>query len=161
VYRPAIVPADLVPQHVVVLGGDQTVVDSVAPAGAVEVTPRPGPSAAAPGGELVPAPLGRIVGARSGDKGGNANLGVFARTDDAWAWLDGFLTVERLQQLLPEAAALEVQRYRLPALRSLNFVLVGLLQEGVAASTRQDGQAKSLGEWLRARVVEVPATLVG
>jgi len=114
-----------------------------------------------PGGELVPVPLGRIVGARSGDKGGNANLGVFARTDDAWAWLDSFLTVERLQQLLPEAATLEVQRYRLPALRSLNFVLVGLLQEGVAASTRQDGQAKSLGEWLRARVVEVPATLVG
>ena len=161
VYRPAVVPAELVPQHVVVRGGLQTVVDSVAPAGSVQVTPAAGPSAPAPTDDTVAVPLGRIVGARSGDKGGNANLGVFARTDEAWAWLDGFLTTERLQVLLPEAADLTVERHRLPALRSLNFVLVGLLQEGVAASTRQDGQAKSLGEWLRARVVDVPASLLG
>jgi hypothetical protein len=161
VYRPAVVPAALVPQHVVVLGGDQTVIDSVAPTGTTAVVARPGPDAQVPEGATVHVPLGRIVGARSGDKGGNANLGVFARTDEAWAWLDAFLTVDRLRELLPEAATLDVQRHRLPALRSLNFVLVGLLQEGVAASTRQDGQAKSLGEWLRARVVEVPATLVG
>ena len=161
VYRPAVVPAELVPQHVVVRGGLQTVVDSVAPAGSVQVTPAAGPSAPAPTDDTVAVPLGRIVGARSGDKGGNANLGVFARTDEAWAWLDGFLTTERLQVLLPEAADLTVERHRLPALRSLNFVLVGLLQEGVAASTRQDGQAKSLGEWLRARVVDAPASLLG
>jgi hypothetical protein len=85
---------------------------------------------------------------------------VFARDDAAWAWLDGFLTEERLRMLLPEAADLEIERYRLPALRSLNFVLRGLLGEGVAASTRQDGQAKSLGEWLRARVVDVPVALL-
>jgi len=161
VYRPAIVPAELAPQHVVVLGGDQTVVDSVAPPGSVTVTPAPGPSAPLPAGETVAMPLGRIVGARSGDKGGNANLGVFARTDEAWAWVDAFLTTDQLLALLPEAAGLQIERHRLPSLRSLNFVLVGLLQEGVAASTRQDGQAKSLGEWLRARVVEVPAALVG
>ena len=107
------------------------------------------------------APLGRVVGARSGDKGGNANLGVFARTDEAWAWLDGFLTIDEVRRLLPEAADLPVQRYRLPAIRSLNFVIVGLLQEGVAASTRPDGQAKSLGEWLRARHVDVPSALLG
>jgi hypothetical protein len=101
-----------------------------------------------------------VVGTRSGDKGGNANLGVFARTDEAWAWLDGFLTVDRLQELLPETAPLVVDRHRLANLRSLNFVVHGLLQEGVAASTRQDGQAKSLGEWLRARVVPVPAALL-
>jgi hypothetical protein len=161
VYRPAVVPADLVPQHVVVLGGDQTVIDSTAPTGDTQVTPLTGPSAAMPTGATRPAPLGRVVGARSGDKGGNANLGVFARTDEAWAWLDDFLTTDRLRDLLPEAAALDVQRHRLPSLRSLNFVLVGLLQEGVAASTRQDGQAKSLGEWLRARVVDVPVSLLG
>ncbi len=159
VYRPAVVPADLVPQHVVVLGGDETVVDSVAPPGSVAVVPRPGPEAPVPEGDLVEVPLGRIVGTRSGDKGGNANLGVFARSDEAWAWLDSFLTVERLQALLPETAALEVHRYRLANLRSLNFVVVGLLQEGVAASTRSDGQAKSLGEWLRARFVEAPSGL--
>ncbi|MGK2948073.1 MAG: acyclic terpene utilization AtuA family protein [Acidimicrobiales bacterium] len=161
VFRPAVVPAALVPQQVTLLGGDDRVVDSVAPAGEVAVRPAPEPTAAAPAGPRIEAPLGRVVGARSGDKGGNANLGVFARTDEAWAWLDGFLTVERLQELLPETAPLEVQRHRLPALRSLNFVIVGLLQEGVAASTRQDGQAKSLGEWLRARTVDLPASLLG
>jgi hypothetical protein len=112
-----------------------------------------------PAGETVAAPLGRVVGARSGDKGGNANLGVFARSDEAWAWLDRFLSVERLRALLPETSDLAVDRHRLPNLRALNFVIHGLLQEGVAASTRQDGQAKSLGEWLRARVVDVPAGL--
>jgi hypothetical protein len=160
VFRPAVIPGDLVPQHVVVLGRGHTVIDSVAPGGRVAVDPLPGPSARPVGGDTVRAAIGLVVGARSGDKGGNANLGVFTRTDEAWAWLDGFLTTDKLAELLPEAAGLEIDRYRLPALRSLNFVVHGLLQEGVAASTRQDGQAKSLGEWLRARVVDVPVGLL-
>ncbi|MBW2426127.1 MAG: hypothetical protein JRG86_17910 [Deltaproteobacteria bacterium] len=82
------------------------------------------------------------------------------RSDEAWAWLDGFLTTERLQELLPEVSQFQVDRHRFPALRSLNFVVHGILEEGVAAATRQDGQAKSLGEWLRSRVVEVPKGLV-
>jgi hypothetical protein len=105
-------------------------------------------------------PLGAIYGSRSGDKGGNANLGVFARTDEAWAWLDGFLSTEKLKELLPETVAMQVDRHPLPALRSVNFLIHGLLEEGVAASTRQDGQAKSLGEWLRARVVDIPEALL-
>ena len=85
---------------------------------------------------------------------------MFARSDEAWAWLDAFLSIERLRELLPEVAGMPIDRHRLPALRSLNFVIHGLLEEGVAASTRQDGQAKSLGEWLRARVVELPEALL-
>ena len=100
------------------------------------------------------------MGTRSGDKGGDANLGVFVRTDDAWPWLDEFLTVERLRALLPEAEDLVVERYRFPKIRSLNFVIRELLDEGVAASTRQDAQAKALGEWLRARVVPIPERLI-
>ncbi len=160
VYRPAVVPADLVPQHVVVLGGARTVVESTAPGGEVAVEPTPGPTASAPGGETVRAPLGTIIGSRSGDKGGNANLGVFARSDEAWAWLDSFLTTDKLVELLPEAAPFPVDRHRLASVRSLNFVIHGLLEEGVAASTRKDPQAKSLGEWLRARVVDIPAALL-
>jgi Acyclic terpene utilisation family protein AtuA len=163
VFRPALVPAGLVPQHVVVLTtGDRTVVDSLAPAAAegADIGPMPGPTGRAPGGPTVRAALGRVVGARSGDKAGNANLGVFARSDGSWAWLDQFLTVERLRELLPETADLDIERHRLANLRALNFVIHDLLQEGVAASTRQDGQAKSLGEWLRARVVELPAALL-
>ena len=159
VYRPALVPADLVPQQVAFLDGPQTVVESVAPAGSVDIEPIEPPSVEVSTGDTVRMPLGRIVGARSGDKGGNANVGVFARSDAAWSWLDQFLTVDRLRALLPEAQALRIERHRLPRIRSLNFVIVGLLQEGVAASTRYDGQAKSLGEWLRARLVDVPSSL--
>jgi hypothetical protein len=160
VYRPAVVPAELVPQYVTVLGGEKTVVDSVAPRGEVDVTPEPGPEVAPPAGPTTPVPLGLLFGARSGDKGGNANVGIFARSDEAWAWLDGFLSVGELRRLLPETAPLAIDRYRLPALRSLNFVIHDLLEEGVAASTRQDAQAKGLGEWLRSRVVEMPESLL-
>jgi hypothetical protein len=160
VYEPACVPAQAVPQEVVVLGGETRQVSSVIPRAPASVAPPREPAAPAPTGPTTRAPLGRIFGTRSGDKGGNANLGVFARTDAAWAWLDGFLTVERLRELLPEVAPLPVERHRLPNLRSLNFVLHGLLEEGVAASTRQDPQAKSLGEWLRARVVDLPEALL-
>jgi hypothetical protein len=158
VYRPATVPSDLVPQYVHV-GGRTTQIESVAPTGdPIDVAvAEPGP---APVGELVEVPIGAFAGARSGDKGGDANLGVYARSDAGWAWLDNELTVERIRDLLPETADLAIDRYRYPDLRALNFVIRGLLQEGVAASTRQDAQAKALGEWLRARVVSVPLAVV-
>jgi hypothetical protein len=160
VFRPALVPAELVPQSVVILGGKRTVVDSVAPMAEVHVVGDEGPAGIAPTGPTVSMPIGRVVGTRSGDKGGHANLGVFARSDQGWAWLDEFLTTDTLRHLLPEVAPLLIDRYRLPALRSLNFVIHDLLQEGVAASTRQDAQAKSLGEWLRSRVVDIPTVLL-
>ncbi len=160
VYEPALIPAAAVPQEVVLLGGEKHRVESVIPSAPSRVVPAPGAHASAPGGPSVRAPLGSVFGTRSGDKGGNANLGIFARTDAAWAWLDAFLDTERLRALLPEVAPLEIERHRLPALRSLNFVIHGLLEEGVAASTRQDPQAKGLGEWLRARVVELPKALL-
>jgi hypothetical protein len=160
VYEPALIPAATAPQEVVILGGDTHEVSSVIPSAEVHVEGREGPDAEVPGGPTVRAPLGRIFGSRSGDKGGNANLGVFARSDEAWAWLDENLTTERLRKLLPEVAELPIDRHRLPAIRSLNFYIHGLLEEGVAASTRQDPQAKSLGEWLRAREVELPEALL-
>ncbi|MEV7969573.1 acyclic terpene utilization AtuA family protein [Sphaerisporangium sp. NPDC088356] len=102
------------------------------------------------------APLGTVAGARSGDKGGDANLGVWVRTAEEYAWLEEFLTTDRLRSLLPGTAALEIERYRLPNLLALNFVVRGLLGRGVAASPRMDAQAKALGEELRACVVPIP-----
>ena len=159
VYRPATVPSDLVPQYVHLLGGDTVQVDSVAPTGdplEIQVEPPADPIA----GPTTMAPLGNVVGARSGDKGGDANLGVYARSDATWAWLDSFLTVDKIHELLPETADLTVEKYRLPNIRSMNFLIRGLLEEGVAASTRQDGQAKALGEWLRSRFVPIPDALL-
>ncbi|MCR9095320.1 MAG: DUF1446 domain-containing protein [bacterium] len=160
VYEPANVPANAVPQEVTILGGETRRIDSVIPHVETNVAPLPGPDQPAPGGPTRTLPIGRLVGARSGDKGGNANLGVFVRDDAAWAWLDALLTTDRLRELLPETADFEIDRHRFPNLRALNFVVHGLLEEGVAAATRQDGQAKSLGEWLRARVVEIPEALL-
>ncbi|WP_028802825.1 acyclic terpene utilization AtuA family protein [Streptomyces sp. 142MFCol3.1] len=113
-----------------------------------------------PPGPTRRAPLGRVAGARSGDKGGNANVGVWARTDDAWRWLAHELTADRFRQLMPESAPLTVVRHVLPNLRALNFVVEGILGEGVASQARFDPQAKALGEWLRSRHLDIPESLL-
>jgi hypothetical protein len=161
VFWPALVPASLVVQEVTV-AGERRLVPPVLPPDPPVVAEVTGEAVtvAAPRGPAVRAPLGRVVGARSGDKGGDANLGVWCRSDEAHAWLAGYLTVARLQELLPETAPLPVTRYQLPGLRALNFVITGLLGEGVAASSRLDPQAKSLGEWLRARYADIPLDLL-
>src|SRR5207248_1639205 len=86
------------------------------------VAPAP---AAWPATGTVPRPIGTVVGARSGDKGGDANLGVWARTDRAYAWLRAYLTVDELRTLLPGTGSLDIDRYELPNLRALNFVVHG------------------------------------
>ena len=111
-------------------------------------------------GRTVRLPLGTLIGARSGDKGGDANVGLWARDDAAFAWLRGYLDIPRLRALLPETAKLPVSRYELANLRAVNFVVHGLLGDGVAASTRADPQAKALGERLRGCLADIPETLV-
>ncbi|MFI0450408.1 acyclic terpene utilization AtuA family protein [Actinomadura sp. 6N118] len=130
------------------------------PTPATEPTPGPGTASGPGGGSGGRVPLGRVVGARSGDKGGDANIGVWARTDAQWRWLEGFLTIERLNELLPETREHSVTRHVLPQLRAVNFVVQGLLQEGVSASTRFDPQGKALGEWLRSRLVDIPEAIL-
>ncbi len=160
IHWPALIPSDLVPQHVIILDGERTIVESRISGDPVTIEP-PGDKVSIDDfGKTVKAPIGLLVGARSGDKTGNANLGVFARSKDAWLWLDSFLTTEKFQELLPETSELQIDRYRLPKIFSLNFLVHGLLEEGVASSTRQDSQAKSFGEWLRARVVDIPEGLI-
>jgi hypothetical protein len=105
-------------------------------------------------------PLGTIAGARSGDKGGDANVGVWVRTPEQWQWLAHTLTVDRLRELLPETADLTVTRHLLPNLRAVNFVIEGILGQGVAHQARFDPQAKGLGEWLRARYLDIPEGLL-
>ncbi|WP_343710306.1 acyclic terpene utilization AtuA family protein [Mycobacterium sp.] len=105
-------------------------------------------------------PLGLVAGARSGDKGGSANVGVWVRSDEAWRWLAHTLTVELLGELLPETADLPVTRHLLPNLRAVNVVIDGILGQGVAYQARFDPQAKGLGEWLRSRHVDVPESVL-
>ena len=160
VYWPALVPADAVEQRVVI--GEETI--PIPPTAIPRAFPPPAAPAtiggAMPGGPTRDLPLGTICGGRSGDKGGNANVGVWVRSAEAYRWLAGYLTVTRLRALLAEARDLEVERFEFPNLLALNFVLKGLLGDGVAASLRPDPQAKSLGEYLRAKVVPIPLALL-
>ncbi len=125
--------------------------------------PAPGPeplSPAGPAGTRVTIPLHVLVGARSGDKGGDANVGVWADTEDVARWLFHDFTTELLRSALPEIGDRTVERHPLPNLRAVNFVVHGLLGWGVASNLRLDTQAKGLGELLRSKAVEVPESLV-
>ncbi|HEV3282062.1 MAG TPA: acyclic terpene utilization AtuA family protein [Acidimicrobiales bacterium] len=183
VYWPALVPAELVTPRVVHADGRIVEVPHTAhraghPGEIVDASPdlalapdatvvadvgagRHGQAKAlGPAVQISRLPLGTLIGARSGDKGGNANVGLWARSPAAWRWLDSFLTIEQFRRLLPEADGLEVRRFEFPNLSAVNFVVVGLLGEGVASSTRPDPQAKGLGEYLRSRLVDIPVELL-
>ena len=165
VFTAGYVPARDV-QHAAVLPDGRRIDISPAPESAPldqgQETDSPAPAAGqwTGSGRTRRAPLGLVAGARSGDKGSSANLGVWVRTERAWPWLAGTLTPELLQELLPETKGLAVRRYLLPNLRAVNFVIDGLLGEGVAYNARFDPQAKALGEWLRSRHVDLPEELI-
>jgi hypothetical protein len=157
-------PALLSGKHVhqkVVIGGEECIIESVSPdpdaplpeIKNVEIPP-------VQKGKTVRMPLGRLFATRSGDKGGNANLGVWAKTPEAYAFLREFLTTERLKELLKDISGFEMERYEFPNLLAINFYIKGVLGEGVAASIRSDPQAKTLGEYLRARVIDIPEAIV-
>jgi hypothetical protein len=157
-------PALLSGKHVhqnVVIGNEEFIIESVsadpdAPLPEIKKVEIP----PAPTGKTVRMPLGRLFATRSGDKGGNANLGVWAKTPEAYAFLREFLTTERLKTLLKDISGFEMERYEFPNLLAINFYIKGVLGEGVAASIRSDPQAKTLGEYLRAKVIDIPETIV-
>jgi hypothetical protein len=160
VFTPGYVDATDVP-HVAV-HADGTRVDIAPATQTLELEPVP-PFALPeplPFGETRRVPLGLIAGARSGDKGGSANVGLWVRTEVHWQWLAHTLTVDKLRELLPETADLPVTRDVLPNLRAVNFVIDGILGQGVAYQARFDPQAKGLGEWLRSRQVDIPKELL-
>ncbi|MET0951823.1 MAG: acyclic terpene utilization AtuA family protein [Aeromicrobium sp.] len=181
IYRAAYVPQSEVPHRIVTADGT---VQEIPPPGSAsgsasgaKVTDSDGEaSTSAPLGDgsaplgdwaadTVRAPLGRLVHARSGDKGGDANVGVWIPADhpardDAYAWLVGFLDAPTVRELLAEASTLDVEIHPLPNLAAVNIVIHGLLGEGVASSTRLDPQAKGVGEWLRARDCAIPSILL-
>jgi hypothetical protein len=160
VFRPAAVGRSAVRHTVVLPDGERRVIRDPE-VGEVPVSRQPA-AVALPGGPVTRAPLGAVCGARSGDKGGDANIGLWTRTDAEYRWLRGFLTTGKVRELLgPEAADLRIDVWHLPNLRALNVVVHGILGAGVASSTRPDPQAKGLGEYLRSRVVEVPVELTG
>ena len=175
IYRAAYVPQREVPHTVVLADGRRIAIDPpavTAPETAPETASgadwgisRPKTPQSAPLGETGRVPLGRLAFARSGDKGGDANVGLWIpaghpRRDVAYAWLERLLDEKTVKQLLPEAAELDIEIHPLANLKAVNIVIHGLLGEGVASSTRFDPQAKALGEWIRARLVNLPTEFI-
>ena len=116
--------------------------------------------APSPGGERTQIHFGRLFGTRSGDKGGAANCGVWAKTDEAYGFLHQYLTVDEFKRLCPDMAGYPVERFEMPNMRALNFYIKGVLGGGAASNNRIDRQAKSLGEYLGAKLIEAPKSLV-
>lgn len=171
IYRPAYIPQQAVAHRAVMPDGTR---HDIAPPAETTNTHRVGPSSRPradtgtgqlAGRATTSVPLGRLIHARSGDKGGDANLGVWIGAEHqqrgpALAWLVDYLTAERVRELLPETQDLRIDIFPLPNLAAINIVIAGLLGEGVASSTRFDPQAKALGEWLRARYADIPTELL-
>ena len=162
VYSAAFVAASEVPHVAVLPDGTRVAIAPSTVTKPLEPVPAPAlPPPLASSGGVVRAALGRVMGARSGDKGGTANIGVWARSEEAFRWLVHTLDIDKFRALLPETGPLPVERHLLPRLRAMNFVVEGLLGEGVSSSPRFDPQGKALGEWLRARRVDIPRSLLG
>jgi hypothetical protein len=161
VFEPGYVPADKVVHRVHHAGGTEQLIapspvaTSHTPESESESEPE-SESDPADWGPTRSAPLGEIAGARSGDKGGSANVGVWVRDPDHFRWLTSTLDVARFKAMLPETTDLEVRRHVLPNLLAVNFVVEGILGRGVADNVRFDPQAKGLGEWLRSRHIDIP-----
>ena len=177
IYRPEYVDRSEVTETVHLWDGStieipQPSVATRVPPGQADVAPDPvtpvGPTVDAPASNL---PLGTFVHARSGDKGGDANIGLWVSgalsaqvsselRDQRVGWLLRLITPEAIRRLLPETEDLPVEVYPLPNLGGVNVLVRGLLGDGVAASTRFDPQAKAVGEWLRSRHVHIPEELL-
>ncbi|MER5530923.1 acyclic terpene utilization AtuA family protein [Streptomyces sp. NPDC002677] len=160
VFEDVYVPQGEVPHMAVLHDGRRIPVPPAQDTLVLQDLPEPPLPEPLPAGPTRRAPLGLLAGARSGDKGGNANVGVWVRSDEAWRWLAHTLTVDTFRHLIPESRELTVTRHLLPDLRAVNFTVEGILGRGVAAQHRFDPQAKALGEWLRSRHLEIPEVLL-
>ncbi|MFF4426666.1 acyclic terpene utilization AtuA family protein [Streptomyces sp. NPDC001549] len=164
VFTSTLIPSHEVPHTAVLPDGTRLPMTAARAFSAPPAIEERGPGGGAPtgptAGPTVRAPLGAVAGARSGDKGGDANVGVWVETDPAWEWLRDTITAEVFRELLPETRGLPVTRHELPQLRALNFTVTGILGDGVASGHRFDPQAKALGEWLRARHLDIPVALL-
>jgi Acyclic terpene utilisation family protein AtuA len=161
-YWPGLLPQEVLRPEVVLPGGRRVAVGPVPATAVFAGQPRhaePGPYE--PGGPTTRAPLGLVAYARTGDKAGNSNLGIWAATPAAWPWLRALLSTEELRRLLPEAKDLDIVRHEFPLLHAVHFVLPGLLGTSASANLRVDALGKAVGEFVRARHVDIPSELLG
>jgi hypothetical protein len=115
------------------------------------------PLAADTFGETIRAPLGYVVHGRSGDKSSDCNVGFFARDDEEWDWLRSTLSVEKIKELLEdEYKGGKIDRFELPNVKAVHFLLRDHLDRGVNSSSSYDCLGKNVCEYLRVKQVDIP-----
>jgi hypothetical protein len=159
-YWPALIEREHVGVRVIV-GDDEVAVETPR-------AERPGrPFAAAPSNSLAPntgrqtaVPLGKLCLARSGDKGDTCNVGVIARTPEIYAWMRTQLTAEFVKERFADVCHGAVERFEVPNLLALNFLLHESLGGGGTLSLLLDAQGKTYAQFLLATEVVVDTGLV-
>ncbi|KAJ6145489.1 hypothetical protein N7470_009384 [Penicillium chermesinum] len=109
-------------------------------------------------GETVNRPLGDIALGRSGDKGGNVNIGLYVQTDEEWKWFRSFMTRAKMQELMGRDWQdwYFIERVEMPEIRAVHFVVYGPLGRGVSSSKLLDGLGKGFAEFIRAVHIPIP-----
>jgi hypothetical protein len=105
-------------------------------------------------------PLGRIAHARSGDKGEASNVGLVADTPALYEVIRREVTAERVKAHFAGVCRGDVERFEVPRILALNFLLHDSLGGGGTASLITDAQGKTHGQGILAMTVEVPAELL-
>lgn len=159
-YWPGLLPMEALEHRTVLDDGRVIEVPPPATTGVVDQPVHPEPVEAPLPDRVTRLPLGTLTHARSGDKGGNSNVGVWTADPRVWLWLRRFLTIDEIRRLIPEAKDLDVVRHEFPELQAVHFVLRGLLGTGGSSNTRVDQVGKAVGEYLRSRQVLIPDDLL-
>lgn len=102
--------------------------------------------------------LGDITLARSGDKGGNCNFGIYARNSKVWQWLGTFLSRAKMQELIQGdwQDGYFLERVEFPRIMAVHFVVYGILGRGVSGSSRLDSLGKGFADYVRDKMVPIP-----
>lgn len=118
---------------------------------------RENPASLSSWGPTTVAPLGYVAHARSGDKSSNANVGFYVRSEDEYEWLRSTLSISKIKELLAvDYRGGLVERFELPHLWAVHFLLFDHLDRGVASSSTYDILGKNVAEYLRAKYVHIP-----
>ncbi|KAL4968575.1 acyclic terpene utilization AtuA family protein [Aspergillus stella-maris] len=181
-YYPALIAQSNLNEEINILNPDNTIkaLNTGHPPAYAPLQPRESYDPPSPPETLFTGPtlrikLGDIALARSGDKGGNLNVGFFIpsslpgskrskeKEEQLTSWLRHYLTLERMRTLLGSDWREEyfLERVEFPVIGAVHFVVYGILGRGVSSSSRLDGFGKGVADWLRDVEVDVPVALLG
>ncbi|KAI9159092.1 hypothetical protein HJFPF1_07100 [Paramyrothecium foliicola] len=167
-YFPAVIPQSIIDEAVTVIGphGRRRIV--IGPPKQTQAVPARAnyetnsPVKVSKFGPTNMRPLGDIALGRSGDKGGNVNIGLFVQSREQWDWFRSFMTTEKLRELMGKdwQAWYFIERVEFPKIFAVHFVVYGPLGRGVSSSRLLDSLGKGFAEYIRAVHVPIPLSFI-